>query len=80
MPRIRKKTAKRKRKLVLPKKRTPACTDLSKYTMLLYGREKIGKTSLASQFPETLFLFFEPGGIGLDLFEMSIESWESFQD
>jgi len=37
-------------------------TKISDASHFWYGREKIGKTSLASCFPDPLFLFFEPGG------------------
>jgi hypothetical protein len=46
---------------------------------LLYGREKIGKTSFAAQFPETLTLLFEPGGKALRIFERKPKSWLEFK-
>jgi len=53
----------------LPSKPKPADTDPLKYTLLLYGREKIGKTTWLSSFPDTLFLTTEPGTKGLRIFE-----------
>ena len=46
----------------LPTKKSKIESDLSKYSILLYGKIKIGKTSLAAQFPDALFLMTEPGG------------------
>jgi len=62
----------------LPTKRTEIEKDLSKYTIFLYGREKIGKTSLAAQFPDALFLMLEPGGKSLEIYRIDINSWSEF--
>jgi hypothetical protein len=62
----------------LPTRKTEIETDLSKYTIFIYGREKIGKTSLAAQFPDALFLMFEPGSKSLEIFRMEINSWVEF--
>lgn len=56
-------------------------TDPLLYTLLLYGREKIGKTVWLSSFPETIFATFEPGTKGLRIFEYNAEdggcrTWE----
>lgn len=65
--------------IVLPKKKSSVVTDLSKYTILLYGKIKIGKTSLAAQFPEALFLMTEPGGKSLEIYQMDIKDWSYFK-
>ena len=39
--------------------------DLSKYLILLYGREKIGKTTFFASFPDAMFITTEPGTKGL---------------
>ncbi len=62
----------------LPTKRTEIEKDLSKYIIFLYGREKIGKTSLAAQFPDALFLMLEPGGKSLELYRNEINNWSEF--
>ena len=62
----------------LPTKRTEIEKDLSKYTIFLYGREKIGKTTLAAQFPDALFLMFEPGAKSLEIFRIDINTWAEF--
>src|SRR5579872_1467130 len=59
-------------------------TDLNHYTILLYGREKIGKTQIFSTFPEALFFATEPGTKGLAIAEFNsedggVKSWDIFR-
>ena len=56
----------------------------NRYVTLIYGREKIGKTTLASQFPGAIFAAFEPGVKRLQVHEFFEEnegapSWEAFK-
>jgi len=54
-------------------------TTLDKLVWLIYGENKIGKTSLCSRFPDPLFIFFEPGGKGLRLFKTpQLQYWDEF--
>lgn len=62
--------------LSLPTEKSKPETDLSKYTILLYGQEKIGKTSFCAQFPKPIVLFFEPGGKDLSIYKKEIQDWE----
>jgi hypothetical protein len=48
---------------------------LGAYTMMIFGEKKIGKTTLAAEFPKACFLFFEPGGRGLRVFSSLINDW-----
>lgn len=55
--------------------------DITKYTLLLYGREKIGKTTMAASFPGAIFLSTEPGTKGLRVFEFNaddggVKNWD----
>jgi hypothetical protein len=59
--------------LVLPTERKGLEKDISRYTMLVYGREKIGKTTLFSLFPEAIFLATEPALKGIDVFCFNAE-------
>jgi len=54
-------------------------SDLSKFTILLYGQEKIGKTTFAAQFPNPYFLLFEPGGKALSIHKSDIRDWGHFR-
>jgi len=67
----------------LPAAKTPKIEDLSALTILLYGKPKIGKSTLASQFPGALFLPTEPGLNHLEVFQApadggGIKSWAHF--
>lgn len=63
----------------LPGEKSEPCANLSDYSILLFGQEKIGKTSLASKFPGALFLFFEPGGKALSVYQRQVNSWTEFK-
>ncbi len=52
---------------------------LAKYSILLYGQEKIGKTTFAAQFPKPYFFMFEPGGKALSLNKSDIKDWGHFR-
>ncbi len=76
----KKKRRKKQRdsKFVLPTEKTAPSMRIGDYSMLIHGLPKVGKTSVAAQFPETLFLCFEPGTKGLDTYEIHVESWADF--
>jgi hypothetical protein len=70
--------------LSLPSKPKEPDTDLGRYTLLLYGREKIGKTTMLSSFPDALFFSTEPGTKGLRIFEFNsedggVKNWDLFR-
>lgn len=66
----------------LPTTLSSPVNELGGYTMLIYGKKKIGKTTLASMFnrdgKKVLFLFFEPGGKALRLYQEPMTSWRKF--
>ncbi len=64
----------------LPTKPKAPVTDVQLYTILIYGREKTGKTTWASQFPDALFLSTEPGTKGLEIYEIPINDWKMMRD
>lgn len=63
---------------LLPTEKTTPSTRLADYSILLYGEEKIGKTSLAAQFEDPLFFMCEPGALALSIYKRDIFSWEDF--
>lgn len=65
---------------LLPKEKTKPKTDLSAYTIMLYGMPKIGKTHFAAQFPDVLMMASEAGLTALECYQVSIESWQMFLD
>jgi hypothetical protein len=60
--------------LSLPDKPKEPDADLNHYTLLIYGREKIGKTTVLSTFPDSIFFSTEPGLKGLRVFEFNAEN------
>lgn len=63
---------------LLPSKPTQKVTDLSAYSILLYGAPKTGKSTLASQFPDALFLATEAGLNALEVYQIAVDSWDKF--
>jgi hypothetical protein len=64
--------------LSLPDKPSTPSSNLSDFILLIHGFKKIGKTTLASKFPEAFFLCFEPGTKSLSVFKREPRSWEEF--
>lgn len=62
----------------LPNKKTPKHQSLSNFTILLYGQPKVGKSTLASQMDNPLFLATEAGLNSLEVFQVPIKSWPEF--
>ncbi len=52
-------------------------TGLSAASCLIYGEKKIGKTSLASKFPNAYFLMCEPGGKWLKIRKDDVSDWRT---
>lgn len=67
-----------KSEVSLPTKPNEPSHSLGDYSMLLYGRKKAGKTSLASRFPEALFLSCEPGTKALRVYQRDVTTWEEY--
>lgn len=66
--------------LTLPTERTKPEIDPLARPMLLYGRVKAGKSTLAAELDpdHTLFLATEPGHAALNIMRHEINSWEDF--
>lgn len=64
--------------MALPTQKSEKVIDLAKQVILLYGRAKIGKSTFASNFPNALFIATEPGLNQLEVFKVSVNSWETF--
>jgi GTPase SAR1 family protein len=64
--------------MALPQTKTPPKKKMEEQTILLYGPPKIGKSSLASQFDNPLFLATEAGLNSLEVFQIPIPTWDEF--
>lgn len=66
------------RKMTLPTEKSKPKANLWEYPIFLYGRPKIGKSTLASEIEGNLF-FNTGGGLdALEVFKIDITSWEGF--
>lgn len=66
---------------ILPSTKSVPFADLIQYTWLIYGRIKIGKTTLLSMFPKCLHFMWEPGASALKIFKVpknrpSLRDWK----
>lgn len=66
--------------LKLPDEKTSGIVTLDEIRMLLYGPPKIGKTNLASGFPDVLFLATEKGYASHKIYKIDIKSWLEFKE
>ena len=73
-------TAEAPRRRLLPTAPTPPTTDLAKQIVFLYGREKVGKSTFASEFDRPLFAMTEPGLKALTTYQVAVDSWMTFLD
>jgi hypothetical protein len=64
------------RSVQLPEEESIPESDMNRFTFLISGERKIGKSSLCAQFPDTLFLMCEPGGKALKARIINIDRWE----
>ena len=62
----------------LPVKTSGVVSNLSKQVILIYGRAKIGKSTLCSKFDKPIYLATESGLNQLDVYKININSWEIF--
>jgi len=62
----------------LPTKKSEILTDLKSYLVLIFGLPKTGKTTLAAQFDDPLFLELEPGTKSLSVYRKPIKKWKTF--
>jgi len=65
---------------LLPTEPTKPKTDLSDFNFIIYGPPKIGKTTLASDFPGAVFLATEDGQNALECYRVPVDSWPGFLD
>lgn len=61
---------------MLPKEKSKPTADFSDKITLIYGPPKIGKSTLASQFPGALMLDTEDGLRSLEAFKVRIYDWD----
>lgn len=63
----------------LPTEASAPSDHLGDYTILIHGSKKIGKTSLASKFPNAFGCMFEPGAEGLYMKHLGCPTWQHYK-
>lgn len=63
---------------MLPLEKSKKVMELSRQIILIYGRAKIGKSTLCSQFEKPLFLATESGLNHLEVYKVNCTSWKKF--
>lgn len=67
--------------MLLPTEKSKKVTDPSRFTILLYGEPKIGKSEACSRIPDALFIQTEAGLKNLEVYKTPlVETWEQFLD
>ncbi len=61
---------------MLPKEKTSPKQDLADLSLLVFGQNKLGKSTWASGAEGALFLATEPGLNSLDVYQVPIPTWE----
>lgn len=64
----------------LPTKKTVVKTDINNFKFLIYGSPKVGKSTFASKFPNSVFVATEPGHTFLEVFKVDIKTWAEFRE
>jgi hypothetical protein len=63
---------------LLPTEKTPIKRDIRDFSILLYGENKIGKSTWASQAEGAIFISTEPGLNSLEVFQVPCHTWSTF--
>lgn len=64
--------------MTLPVEKKKPSVNLWDYTILLYGQKLIGKSSLANEIPDNIFLNAGGGLEAVECFEMTIKTWDDY--
>jgi len=59
----------------LPTEKSVPKANMGEYSILIYGEKKIGKTTIAAEFPDALFLMCEPGAKDLSVYKVDVKNW-----
>ena len=64
----------------LPKRPSEPVSGILAFRWLIHGHPKVGKTCLASQFPNPLFIQTEPGCKALSVYGVQVKSWSDVEE
>lgn len=66
--------------MILPTEKTVPTINLSDKIILIHGEPKIGKSTLASQFPDAIFIATEDGLRSIECTQIAVTGWMTGQD
>lgn len=66
--------------LELPKEKSKIDKSLNSQNYLIYGPPKVGKTTLASNFPNTIFAATEAGHKHVEIFKVDCNDWDTVRN
>lgn len=66
--------------MLLPTQKTPPKRSLQDLTILVYGKQKCGKSEFCAQAESTLFLATEAGLKSLEVYQVPISKWEELSE
>lgn len=64
---------------ILPTERSVPIGEIGGYTGLIFGKKKIGKTTLVQHFDDALNFMLEQGAKKLAVYQVSIRTWKDFK-
>lgn len=64
---------------IIPTEKSPKEKDFSKYTCLLHGDPKVGKSTFCSKIPGALFVDTENGLKALEVLRVPVGKWEDYK-
>jgi len=67
-------------KLSLPKHKSERSDEVQDYSILMYGKKKIGKTSFTAQFEGMLGMMCEPGGKAQEMYQVPCRNWKELRE
>ncbi len=70
---------KNKIEYTLPTERSTPLDTIGQYIILIFGKKKIGKTTICQHFEKAFFLMFEPGAKKLSIFKREPKTWLEFK-
>lgn len=71
-----KATAFKRTVLALPTEKSVPVSMLEAFSIFIYGKQGIGKTSFTAQFPKAIHMMFEPGAKTESIFAVYPKNWE----
>lgn len=67
-------------KLTLPTEKSKPVVDMTAFSIFIYGKQGIGKTSFTAQFPNAIHMMFEPGAKTEEIYQIHPKNWSEVEE